>query len=62
MGKYSSVSLPSFPSSNKKTGYGFIQLQKTRSLFDLLDGFDSAHIVEAENPTAMEYFYQVRAN
>ncbi|KAK6264230.1 hypothetical protein SCA6_019664 [Theobroma cacao] len=59
VGKYSSVSLPSFPSSNKKTGYGFIQLQKTRSLFDLLDGFDSAHIVEAENPTAMEYFYQM---
>ncbi|XWS12074.1 hypothetical protein CRYUN_Cryun37aG0059200 [Craigia yunnanensis] len=57
--KYSSVSLPSVPSNIKKTGYGSIQLQKTAFLFDLLDGIDSAHIVEAENPTAMEYLYQM---
>ena len=62
MQKYSSVSLPSVPSNIKKTGYGSIQLQKTAFLFDLLDGIDSAHIVEAENPTAMEYLYQVCKN
>ncbi|XP_022715153.1 beta-galactosidase 17-like isoform X2 [Durio zibethinus] len=57
--KYGSVSLPSVPFNNKKTGYGSFQLTKTAFLFDLLDGIDSAQIVEAENPTAMEYLYQM---
>ncbi|GMI82132.1 beta-galactosidase 17 [Hibiscus trionum] len=59
LGKYSSVSLPSVPPNNKKTGYGSIQLKRTTFLFDLLDEIDSAHIVEAENPTAMEYLNQM---
>ncbi|OMO70788.1 Glycoside hydrolase, family 35 [Corchorus capsularis] len=59
LGKYSPVPLPSVPSNIKMTRYGSIQLQKTAILFDLLDGIDSAHIVEAENPTAMEYVYQM---
>ncbi|KAK8581154.1 hypothetical protein V6N12_071393 [Hibiscus sabdariffa] len=59
LGKYSSVSLPLVPPNNKKTGYGSIQLKRTAFLFDLLDEIDSAHIVEAENPTAMEYLNQM---
>ncbi|OMO66266.1 Glycoside hydrolase, family 35 [Corchorus olitorius] len=59
LGKYSPVPLPSVPSNIKMTRYGSIQLQQTAILFNLLDGIDSAHIVEAENPTAMEYVYQM---
>ncbi|PPR84394.1 hypothetical protein GOBAR_AA36319 [Gossypium barbadense] len=59
MGKFSSVSLPSVPPNNKKTGYGSIQLKRTAFLFDLLDEIDPLHIVEAESPTAMEYLNQM---
>nr|KJB56911.1 hypothetical protein B456_009G141300 [Gossypium raimondii] len=59
VGKFSSVSLPSLPPNNKKTGYGSIQLKRTAFLFDLLDEIDPLHIVEAESPTAMEYLNQM---
>ncbi|KAK9022655.1 hypothetical protein V6N11_002902 [Hibiscus sabdariffa] len=59
VGKYSLASLPSVPPNNKKTGYGSIQLKRTAFLFDLLGEIDSSHIVEAENPTAMEYLNQM---
>uniref|UniRef100_A0A5B7BUK6 Beta-galactosidase n=1 Tax=Davidia involucrata TaxID=16924 RepID=A0A5B7BUK6_DAVIN len=52
--KYSTSSLPPFPSNNEKTGYGRIQLQKTAFLFDVLDNKDRIDVVETENPTSME--------
>ncbi|KAA3489249.1 Beta-galactosidase 17-like protein [Gossypium australe] len=59
VGKFSSVTLPSVPPNNKKTGYGSIQLKRTAFLFDLLDEIDPLHIVEAESPTAMEYLNEM---
>ncbi|KAK1576486.1 hypothetical protein Q3G72_014298 [Acer saccharum] len=43
----------------QKTGYGPIQLQKTALLFDLLDTFDPADVVESENPISMESVSQM---
>ena len=59
---YSAASLPSVPRDKMKTGYGPIQLQKTALLFDLLDTFDPADVVESENPISMESVSQVCKN
>ncbi|KAF8393544.1 hypothetical protein HHK36_021788 [Tetracentron sinense] len=53
--QYSRASLPSIPSNNEKTGYGRIKVQKTASLFDVLDIIcDPIDVVESENPISME--------
>ncbi|CAK7356865.1 unnamed protein product [Dovyalis caffra] len=54
IGLYTAASLPSVPSDNGKTGYGRIQLQKTDSLFGLLDMINPADVIESENPLSME--------
>ncbi|RVW52020.1 hypothetical protein CK203_068055 [Vitis vinifera] len=46
--RHSAASLPSVPSNTEKRGYGPIQLQKTESLFDLIDKIDPIGVVESE--------------
>ena len=60
--RHSAASLPSVPSNTEKRGYGPIQLQKTESLFDLIDKIDPIGVVESENPTSMESVGQVFKN
>lgn len=52
--RYTATSLPSVPLNNEKAGYGHIQLEKTASLFDVLNSKDHISIVESENPLSME--------
>ncbi|CAI9265529.1 unnamed protein product [Lactuca saligna] len=52
--KYSAVSLPPVPKNNEKTGYGRIQLEKSSSLFDILDTNVHIKAIESENPISME--------
>ena len=60
--RHSAASIPSVPSNNEKKGYGLIQLQKTESLFDLINKIDPIGVVESENPTSMESVGQVLKN
>ena len=60
--KYSATSLPPVPKNNEKTGYGGIQLEKTSSLFDILDSNLLTKAIESDNPISMEAAGQVFVN
>ncbi|CAM8934252.1 unnamed protein product [Rhodiola kirilowii] len=49
--KYSAVSIPPVPSNIKREGYGMVKMQKTASIFDMINGMD---VVESLNPMSME--------
>ncbi|KAL4565199.1 hypothetical protein LXL04_029284 [Taraxacum kok-saghyz] len=51
---YSAASLPPVPKNNEKTGYGGIKLEKTSSLFDILDSNLLTKAIESDNPISME--------
>ncbi|KAL4577349.1 hypothetical protein LXL04_013458 [Taraxacum kok-saghyz] len=51
---YSAASLSPVPKNNEKTGYGGIKLEKTSSLFDILDSNLLTKAIESDNPISME--------
>lgn len=51
--RYAAVSLPPVPSNNKKAGYGYVQLEKNSSLFDII-GVQNNPDVESADPIPME--------
>ncbi|KAL4577736.1 hypothetical protein LXL04_013849 [Taraxacum kok-saghyz] len=51
---YSAASLSPVPKNNEKTGYGGIKLEKTSSLFDILDSNLLTKAIEYDNPISME--------
>lgn len=57
--KYTAMPLTSVPSNNEKKAYGLIKLQKTKSLFNIIDTTDFDGVTESENPLAMEFLGQV---
>lgn len=58
--KYNRVSLPSFPSNNKKRSYGRVEVRKIASFYEIVDCIcDSVEVVEAEQPIGMESVGQV---
>lgn len=57
--KYTAVPLPSVPSNTEKKAYGLIKLQKTKSLFNIVDTTYFDGVTESENPLAMESLDQV---
>uniref|UniRef100_A0A803LD91 Beta-galactosidase n=1 Tax=Chenopodium quinoa TaxID=63459 RepID=A0A803LD91_CHEQI len=52
--KYTVASLPPIPANNEKAGYGFVKLEKTSKLFDIIGIQDDANVVESVNPISME--------
>lgn len=54
--KFSALSLPPVPKNNKKAGYGSVKMQKTASIFDMINGMD---VVESLDPLSMESVGQV---
>ncbi|KNA18029.1 hypothetical protein SOVF_074550 [Spinacia oleracea] len=52
--KYTAATLPPVPANNEKAGYGFVQLQKTSNLFDIIGIQDNVNVVESANPIPME--------
>ncbi|XP_021754530.1 beta-galactosidase 17-like [Chenopodium quinoa] len=52
--KYTVATLPPIPANNEKAGYGFVQLEKTSKLFDIIGIQDNANVVESFNPISME--------
>nr|XP_025887338.1 beta-galactosidase 17 isoform X4 [Solanum lycopersicum] len=57
--KYTAVPLPSVPSNTEKKAYGLIKLQKTKSLFNIVDTTYFDGVTESENPLAMESLDQM---
>lgn len=57
--RYTAAPLASVPSNNEKKAYGLIKLQKTKSLFNIVDTTDFDGVTESENPLAMESLGQV---
>ena len=55
------MSLPPVPSNNKKAGYGYVQLEKNSSLFDII-GVKNNPDVESADPIPMESVGQVFCN
>lgn len=51
--QYAAVSLPPVPSNNKKAGYGYVQLEKSSNLFDII-GFQNKPDVQSAEPISME--------
>nr|GMC74808.1 beta-galactosidase 17 [Ipomoea batatas] len=57
--KYSATPLTSVPSNNEKKAYGIIKLQKTQSLFDVINFKDLDGMIASENPMPMESLGQM---
>ncbi|XP_049412241.1 beta-galactosidase 17 isoform X2 [Solanum stenotomum] len=57
--KYTAAPLPSVPSNTEKKAYGLIKLQKTKSLFNIVDTTYFDGVTESENPLAMESLGQM---
>ncbi|KAK4719154.1 hypothetical protein R3W88_017492 [Solanum pinnatisectum] len=57
--KYTAAPLPSVPSNTEKKAYGPIKLQKTKSLFNIVDTTYFDGVTESENPLAMESLGQM---
>ncbi|KAG5601947.1 hypothetical protein H5410_033317 [Solanum commersonii] len=57
--KYTAAPLPSVPSNTEKKAYGHIKLQKTKSLFNIVDTTYFDGVTESENPLAMESLGQM---
>ncbi|KAK6787411.1 hypothetical protein RDI58_015936 [Solanum bulbocastanum] len=57
--KYTTAPLPSVPSNTEKKAYGLIKLQKTKSLFNIVDTTYFDGVTESENPLAMESLGQM---
>lgn len=57
--KYSAAPLTSVPFNKEKKAYGIIKLQKTQSLFDVINFKDLDGMIASENPMPMESLGQV---
>ncbi|KAK9734499.1 hypothetical protein RND81_04G143700 [Saponaria officinalis] len=52
--KYAAANLPPIPSNNKKAEYGYVQLSKVSSLFDIIGNQYNSSVVESTDPISME--------
>ncbi|XP_075075017.1 beta-galactosidase 17 isoform X2 [Nicotiana tabacum] len=57
--KYTAAPLASVPPNNEKKAYGLIKLQKTKSLFNIIDTKYFDGVTESEDPLAMESLGQM---
>ncbi|CAN4098514.1 unnamed protein product [Withania somnifera] len=57
--KYAAAPLALVPSNNEKKAYGLIKLQKTKTLFNIVDTTNFDGFTESENPLAMEFLGQM---
>ncbi|KAL9235469.1 hypothetical protein vseg_010227 [Gypsophila vaccaria] len=52
--KYAATNLPPIPSNNEKAEYGYVQLSKVSSLFDIIGKQYNSSVVESSEPMSME--------
>ncbi|KMT04895.1 hypothetical protein BVRB_7g170620 [Beta vulgaris subsp. vulgaris] len=52
--KYAVATLPPVPANNEKAGYGYVQLEETSNLFDIIGIQDNPNVVESAEPIPME--------
>lgn len=57
--KYAVATLPPVPANNEKAGYGYVQLEETSNLFDIIGIQDNSNVVESADPIPMESVGQV---
>ncbi|KAL2899565.1 Beta-galactosidase 17 [Bienertia sinuspersici] len=57
--KYTAATLPPVPANNEKSGYGYVQLEKTSNLFDIIGVQDDPNFIESADPVPMESVGQV---